>query len=124
MKVLKGIGIFFGFLVVIALMYGITFGTGLIDLKFQKFFGVEKANIQREIFKEGQSYVEGMSNDLSNYKHEITIEKDPIAKQAIVDLILNKYGNFDTSKLESPDLQRFLLDVRNGKYNIGGQYNE
>jgi N-acetyl-anhydromuramyl-L-alanine amidase AmpD len=91
--------------------------TGLADLQFYRYFGKQQANVQREIFKENKSYVEGMVSDLAKYKYELTIEKDPIAKRAIVDLIIDKYGNFDITKLEDISLQRFLIDIRNEKYN-------
>lgn len=123
MKVLKIIGWILVGLVCITLMYGIAFGTGVIDLKFKKFFGVQNATIDREIFKESKSYVEGAINDLSNYKLEITTEKDSVAKQAIAQLIQTKFGNLNINDLENEDLKTFLKDVRQGKYNLGGVYN-
>jgi len=114
-NVLKGIGIF---LLVFIGINIIGWMTGLANLQFYKYFGVQQANVQREIFKENKSYIEGMASDLAKYKYELTTEKDPIAKKAIVDLIIDKYGNFDVTKLEDTILQRFLLDVRNGKYNV------
>lgn len=98
-------------------LYALAGITGLVDLQFYRYFGKEKASIQREIFKENKSYIEGMASDLAKYKYELTIEKDEFAKKAIVNLIIDKYANFNINQLEDINLRIFLQDVRNGKYN-------
>jgi mannosyltransferase OCH1-like enzyme len=99
-------------ILIIALLIGIAFGSGLLDLKFYEFFGVRKANIQREIFKENKSYIEGMISDLSKYKYEYEMETDEVAKMAIANLIRDKFANFDSSNIESSGLKQFLIQIR------------
>jgi hypothetical protein len=77
---------------------------------------VQQANVQREIFKENKSYIEGMASDLSKYKFELETEKDEVAKKAIVEMIRSKYADFDINKLQDSSLQRFLRDIRGGNY--------
>ena len=101
-------------ILVIALLIGLSFATGVLDLKFYEFFGVRKANIEREIFKENKTHVEGMASDLAKYRYELQIEKDETAKQAIRDLIRSKYADFDVNKLQDYSLQNFLREIRGG----------
>jgi hypothetical protein len=109
--VLKGIGIF---IVSFAVIVGILFACGVVDLNFESYFGTKHADNQRKIFKGSQSYIEGMANDLAKYKYELTTEKDKTARKAIIDLIIDKYSDFDENKLESESLKQFLIDIRNG----------
>lgn len=112
-QVLKAIGIT---LVTIVILYLIAGFTGLIDLQFSQYFGVKQANVQRQIYKENKTYTEGMASDLAKYKYELTTEKDPTARKAIVDLIRNKFADFNVDSLESADMRNFLRDIRGGKY--------
>lgn len=107
----KGVGVI---LLGIVLLYFFLGFAGVIDLQFYKYFGVQKANVQRQIFKENKSYVEGMVSDLAKYKYEYETEKDETAKAAITDLIRSKYANFDISNIEDIGSQNFLREVRNG----------
>lgn len=111
---LKWIG---GILLSITILYFILGFTGIIDLQFSKYFGVQQANVNREIYKENKTYREGMASDLAKYKYELTTEKDTVARKAIVSLIRNKFADFDVEKLESSDLRSFLRDIKGGKYN-------
>lgn len=97
-----------------AISLGVCFGLGVIDLKFYKYFGTEKASIQRDIFKENKSYIEGMASDLAKYKYELSIEKDEVAQKAIKDLIRSKYSDFDIENLKDNSLKSFLIGIRGG----------
>jgi len=107
-----------GIIVLVAILIGLSFVFGWFGVGYTKTIGKAQINANREVFKESKVYVEGMASDLAKYKYEITTEKDPIAIKAIADLIIEKYGNFDITKLEDISLQNFLRDVRNGKYNM------
>lgn len=101
-------------------LIGLSFGMGWIDVGYKNTVGVAEASADRNVFKENKSYVEGMASDLAKYKYELSTEKDATSRKAIVNLIIDKYANFDINKLEDKSLQSFLKDVRNGKYNDGG----
>lgn len=108
----KGLGIFLGIFVALNVF---AFVTGTVDLQFYKYFGKQQANADREIFKENTSYIEGKSDDLAKYKYELTNEKDPIARKAIIGVIVDRYADFDESKMENKSLAIFLNNVREGK---------
>ena len=98
----------------LVLVFILAAGTGLVDLQFYRYFGKERANIQREIFKENKSYVEGMVSDLAKFKYEYTTEENEVAQKAIADLIRTKFANFDLSNIEDASLRKFLVDIRGG----------
>jgi len=111
MNILKGIGLsILAFVLVIALSAGL----GLVDLQFYKYFGVERANVEREIFKENKTYIEGMASDLAKYRFEMEKEKDETARMAIANLIRSKYADFDIETLKDESLKEFLRRMRGG----------
>lgn len=109
-------GYVLGVIVALLLIVIITASFGGIDLGYTSFFGVKKANAERQVYKESKTYIEGMASDLAKYRMELQTEKDKTAKKAIVDLIVSKYADFDSSKLSDTGLQQFLKDIREGKY--------
>jgi len=111
MKVVKAV---LAVILAIVLMIAIAFGSGMLNMTFYEFFGMKKANIERKIFKENKSHVEGMISDLAKYKYELAIEKDEIAKNAIRSMIRSKYANFDETKIEDYALKAFLIQIRGG----------
>lgn len=108
-EILKSIGIVMAAIVVIYFLAGFA---GLFDLQFYRYFGKQQANIQREIFTENKTHVEGMASDLAKYKYEYDLETDSAAKKAIAELIRSKFANFDESKLKNSKLQAFLKEMR------------
>lgn len=104
------LAIIVGVLVLLALVFGLN----TAGLKFKERFGVQNANIERKIFKENKTHIEGMASDLAKYRHELSQEKDETAQQAIKDLIRSKYADFDINKLQDYSLQQFLREIRGG----------
>lgn len=117
----KGIGLALLGIITLYFLLGVA---GVFDLAWYKTFGKAQANIQHEIFKEGQTYNEGMVRTLATYQQQYLTEKDPVAKQAIVTLINQQYANFDATRIENVSLRAFLIDVQSGKLtntlNLGG----
>ena len=99
---------------VIALLVALTFIFGWFGVGYTKTVEKAQINANREVFKVSKPYVEGMVSDLAKYKYELTTEKDSTARKAIIDLIIDKYGNFDESKIENVSLRNFLINIKNG----------
>lgn len=119
MKERHGCGsIFLGIISVVAILIvtiGISFAIGVIDLEFMKFFGIRRENIRREIYEENVSYVRGMTKDLSEYHLQWMLAEDDVEKSAIVNVVRQRYAEFDISHLtDNPQLYNFLTDIRNG----------
>lgn len=77
-----------------------------------RFWGVRKANAQREVFEQTQSYVEGKRQELIKLHHEWN-KATPEDKIAIEATIRMNFANFDESKLSDfPDLYDFLKQVK------------
>lgn len=107
-------------LAVIGSIFAITvlmFVTGTIDIAYMKTIGKEvkvtRANVDREVFKENKSYVEGNIQDLINYKHQWTTAKSEDDKLAIESVIRDQFANFDQDKIENIQLKYFLQEILN-----------
>ena len=75
-------------------------------------------NVDRVIFKQSITYNEGKLDDLAKYQLEMSQTKDPEEKAAIQEYVNSVYSNFDESKIENQSLKQFLVDCRNGEYNV------
>ncbi|MFX0141578.1 MAG: hypothetical protein ACFFDN_48520 [Candidatus Hodarchaeota archaeon] len=100
------------FLVIVFILILIGFGTGYIQVLYNKTIGVELQDSKREINKESKSYVEGMIADLSKYYSEYESLEDETAKKSIQNRIINDFANFDSSKIENALLKKFLIEMR------------
>lgn len=103
-------------IVILILMFALSFGLELGGLHIRGFFAKEKANIQRDVFKNNKSYVEGMVKDLAKSKKEFSLAKDDLEKKAIVNYVLDVFANFDEENIENVSLKRFLINIREGNY--------
>jgi hypothetical protein len=77
-----------------------------------KFWGSRKANAQREVFEQTQSYVEGKRQEVTKYRYEYLKAKDRDEKEAIKATLRSSLANFDKTKLDA-DLRSFLDSVAN-----------
>ena len=89
----------------------IIFLIGLAGLGYYKFFEPKKENIRREVFEQTQSYTHGKIQDLAKYYEEYNkVEfKD---REAIRQLIIMRFAEFDESKIRSLKLKNFLITMR------------
>ena len=69
-----------------------------------------------KIFKQSQVYNEGVLDDLAKYKLEMAKTDDPVEQAAIAETVVNRFANYDSSKIENRDLRKFLDDCLSGKY--------
>lgn len=84
---------------------------GLFDLQWSKFYQPKKENIRREVFENTQSYVHGKSQDLAKYFEEYQ-KSTPEGKEALRQIILMNFADFDANTLRSFQLQQFLNEMR------------
>ena len=109
MSTLKIIGLcFLAFVALVALM----FATGAIDLGYKKVFKPANENIDRQVFENTQSYVHGKIQDLAKYKREYDATDNMTERQAITSLINQQFAQFDSSKIQDPNLRNFLITTR------------
>ncbi len=87
---------------------------GGFSLAYRKVIGVRSANIEREIFLESQSQVQGAIRDLANYRRQYNQAEDDSEKKAISQLIVNRLSHLDPDYVDDRELRDFLLDVRRG----------
>ena len=71
------------------------------------FFAPMQKNVERKVFENTQSYVEGKRQELSKYRLEYITTKDEDVKAAIKMTLIQSFANFDKSKLDY-ELKTFL----------------
>jgi hypothetical protein len=105
-RVILGAVIFF------ALMIGLSFGLGWINVGYTNTVGKAQQNAERHVFEQTQSYVEGKRQELVKYHHEwMTANKDD--KEAIEAVVRQSFANFDKNKIEDAELYTFLQNCMN-----------
>ena len=82
------------------------------DFFMYKFFAPKYANVQREVFENTQSYVEGKRQDLVAYRLQYLQAKSDTERAALKATIVMMYANFDESKLQQPELREFLKQMK------------
>jgi hypothetical protein len=106
-----GMKIFFAVVGVIALFLGLSLAFGWFDIYYTKTIGKEKQNVQREVFEQTQSYVEGKRQEALKYRLEYMSTTDTTEKRAIKAMISQSFANFDEEKL-SPELRDFIYKMK------------
>ena len=78
-----------------------------------RFWGVRKANADREIFEQSKSYIDGKKQELVKLHHEWIQSKDNDSKLAIESTIRISFASFDENNLsETPELYNWLKQIK------------
>ena len=101
-----------GFIGVIVIIAAIDLGTGWLGVFRTKTFGKEQENANREVFKQTQSYNDGMAQELAKIKLEYEQAKDTVDKNALAFKVRHDYANFNEKNLESESLRSWLIKIR------------
>ncbi len=89
-----------GIIALLIIAVSLSFVFGWVDVLYTKTVGKGKQNAERVVFEESQSYVEGKRQEaLKLYKEHLQAE-DEEAKQAIREIALHTFANFDENKLK------------------------
>jgi hypothetical protein len=96
---------------IVAAALAVIFVIGLFGLGWNKFFLPKQENIRREVFEETQSFVHGKIQDLAKYKLEYD-KASPESQEALRFIIINRFAEFDETKIKSAGLRNFLIKIR------------
>jgi len=99
------VGIFLGILV-------LTFVLGGFNLLYRKVFEPAHENVSRQVFENTQSYTHGKIQDLSKHYNEYRKADDLVEKEAIKQIIIQQFAQFDSSKVVDANLRQFLTTMR------------
>lgn len=92
-------------------LLGLGFGLQYLDLINFGFFAPKYAKVERHIFENTPSYIQGKIQDLSNYKLQYDQTKNESDKESIKSVIHIQFANFNIS--DCPDeLKQFLQMAR------------
>jgi hypothetical protein len=89
----------------------VSFLAGMFALNYYTFFAPKFGDAKRKVFEEQQSYVHGKIQDLAKYYDEYT-KVELRDREAIRQLIIMRFAEFDESKIQSPALRGFLTKMR------------
>lgn len=101
--------------VVILLLITIGFASGELQALYNRTTGVHVSSSETDKFYATKAYTEGMAQDLSKYRLELSQETDPEARKAIISVINERFANFDPNGIKDPELRQFLINAREGK---------
>jgi len=98
-------------IICILLFFALIFGANEFEIFGTRYWGVRKANAQREVLENSQSYIEGKRQELIKLHHEWNNANadDKIAIEATIRM---NFANFDESKIQQPELYSFLKMVK------------
>jgi len=111
-KVVGGIGIIMGGIVLVGVLCVLSFGIRLGSLHIEGFFAKEKQNIEREVFENTKSFNEAKQQELVKYRFEWQKAKgkgDTHTMNAIESAVRHSFGDYDASRLPM-DLRNFVND--------------
>jgi hypothetical protein len=100
------------FISIIIIVGALDLGFGWFGVFKTKTIGKQQQNANREVFKETQSYVDGMAQELSNLKFEYDKATEDIDKKAIENKIRHDFADFNENNLQSEDLRTWLKTIR------------
>lgn len=102
-----------GFILILCLVIGLGYYNVFYTKTAGKAQQKAKKQVQREVFEQTQSYVEGKRQEIVKYRLEY-MKADSSEKHAIKMTIIQSFANFDESLLNDPILESFIRDL---KYN-------
>jgi len=100
---LKGIGLFAGFMLAIGIVI-------LAPFYVYKIMGPKYEEVRRDIYDESRSYQQGTLRDLQNLQIKYE-ESDDNVREILRDTILHRSADFPENKL-TPELKRFIKEIR------------
>ena len=105
-------------LIVFVLLVGgaVTLFTSVGQIWFKKTFGVWNEDVNRQVFTQTQSYVQGKIQRLADAHHE-WVNADELGKKSIESVVRSEFADFDASKVTDADLRAFLYTARAHKVN-------
>lgn len=93
------------------ILFAVAFFSAGSDFAIYKFWAPKRANVEREVFTNTNSYIQGKTDNLSRLRFEFQSTKDDGQKAALRTLILSEASNVDTTKLPA-DLQGFIAGLK------------
>ena len=81
------------------------------DFFLYKVFAPKRAQVGREVFEQSKSYRQGVIQEVRNHQLEYIREKDPDAKKAIANVILQQTADFPEADMPG-DVASFIEELK------------
>lgn len=94
----------------IGVLIGLSYAFGWIGVHQEATIGAAKQDIQRKVFENTQSYIEGKRQEALKHYQEYN-KADEDGKRAIKAIVSQSFANFDENKLNG-QLRQFVIDCK------------
>ena len=108
----NGFKITLGILALIVLCIGLDLGTGWFGVFKTKTVGKAQQNANYEVYKNTQSYNDGMTQELSKIKTEYDADTSSIDRMALTQKIKQDFANYESNNIQSEALKSWLIKQR------------
>lgn len=98
----------------IALLVGLSFGTGMLDVFYTKTIGKAKQNAKREVFEETNSFTKAKRQEVIKYYKEWKEAETLEDKKAIENVLSLSLADFDEDRFIKD--AKLLSWIKNVKY--------
>lgn len=89
------------------------FALGAVGLAFKAYYYPRSQAIERDVYENTPSFVQGKIMDLAKYKREYDAAAGKITDQDAIRAIINQqFAYFDSNKVKDPALRAFLVQMR------------
>lgn len=95
----------------LVILLSLAFGAEWLGVEWKGFFDKKKANIAREVYKESESYKEGMVQDLARYYKQYNEAESLEDKESIAEVIRFTFSEYPADELPKK-LGQFLENIR------------
>ena len=90
------------------IVMGVVFSTLFGGIWFKEKFGVWNANVDRKIFNQSKSQIQGTIQALSTYRLEYKTSRDETHREALREMILLEYSAFENKDKLPYELRKFI----------------
>ena len=97
-------------LIIIVTMFTLGFAANFLGFWQFSFFAPRVEQVRYNVFKESQTYNDGMLRDLQNLKLEY-LNADSAHKDAMRSIVIQRFSVYDLNRLP-PDLQQFYYSMQ------------
>lgn len=101
-----------GGIICIIILYAVAFGISVLGIHVNGFLNKEKKNVERGVFVETQSYVQGKNQDLAKMFYEYNNTNDIQNKTVIKAMIRAQFADFNADNINNTKLRNFLVSSR------------
>jgi len=108
---MRAIGIIVSAVLGVVLIFALLFGLGVLNLEKRKFFEPRNAEIDRKVFEQTPSYIQGKNQHLTRLMSQYKLADTNAKKETLKQMILHEASTIDSANL-TPTLNQFINNLK------------